>query len=247
MNTIIKAAVAALGLNFAALGAADAQNADSAANIARSLAASMDTSQSKAVKDTVTFLGATSHENIVEMNYETSDTAVFAQLKAAIEVQRTTLTSYFCNAERGDMLKMGVIVNVTTALQDSSDLIETTIDQTACEQLPVVQPVDAGTLAVMAEDIAAKENENQSAGWTPPFQAAGVVAHDNIVESRVVILDASLADDLKADTSRTAARVAGNTCPVYLTEIKQGIAFHDIFVLQGGAPVLDITIDRSAC
>jgi len=246
MNITIKAAAAALALNVVAINCAGAQNTDSVSDLARSLAASIDSSLSKGEKANVTFIGAISHENIVEMDYVTADAAVFANLKATAETQRTAFTSYFCNAERNDQIMKGVVVTIKTVLQDSSEVLEDTIDRSACQQQPEVRPADAGALAAMAQDIAANENKNQEA-WAPPFRAAGVVAHDNVVESRILVLDRSIAEELWADQSRALARIAGSTCPAYLAEIKQGIAFRDVFVLQGGEPVLDVMVDRSAC
>jgi hypothetical protein len=200
----------------------------------------------------VTFVSATSRDNIVEVRYVAKDNAIFARLKNNSDQMRLGKASYYCNESRISYLKQGVVIHEMIATSNNSDQFDFTFDKSSCDHLPNAKLAGSAALAELALTVAKVENEanKTEASGKPlnsPFQFNGATAHQGIVDERFVVRDASAKASVQASRGNMEGFARGYLCSKYRDFIFQGIVFHHFFVLADGSPVIDFTIDRSNC
>ena len=93
-------------------------------------------------------------------------------------------------------------------------------------------------------------NREQAAGKKssiPSFKFGGASVHDATVEEREIVSDQVMATRLQTKRKLIESYTTGLICGRDGAAIKQGVAFHIVYVLEDGSPVIDFTIDKSKC
>jgi hypothetical protein len=222
----------------------------SAAEAAKAVADTIDANTPKAQIGPLTFLSATSHDNIVDVQFAAKDATFFASEKAKLDDRRLALTRYYCSGHRVQFFNMGGVVRQITLAPDNRDRIEVIIDRAACANLanlPATKLADAESLARMAEAIATREHaDNSKATARGPIQY-DVASHDGVVEIHHIVTDPSVGQNIKAKSQHVIGVSTGYFCGKYGNELAQGLSIHEKFALADGSPVVDFTINRSSC
>ncbi len=232
-------------------GAAAAQNTAATqaqktpAEMARAIANTITATTHITPGSPITFVEATSHDNVVEIRFVVTDAAAFARFKANAEPARIAKTSYYCNESRIDYLKQGVVIHDILALSGGRDQVETTIDKSSCDRLPRPAQADAKTLTELALAAAKTENEPAENRSQSAFHFAGATAHQGVVDLRFVFRDAAAA--AAVDQQKLVAVLSVYMCTKYRDSIVRGLVFHPVFALANDPPTIDFIIDRSKC
>ena len=120
--------LAALNVGNVGAQTGDKTPAESAKMIARTI----DASTPKTPNAPITFVSATSHDNIVEILYSVKDAALFTNAKLRQEGMRLQIVQYFCSVGRIEYINSRVVILQSYVLSDKSDRIEITIDKSSC-------------------------------------------------------------------------------------------------------------------
>lgn len=245
----ILAAMAFVGAMSGEAGSqtADDQRGRALAETARAIAATINANTAKAAGAPITFEGATSHDNFVELTYVVGDAAAFSRLKSNADQVRRAKASYYCNDSRIAYLKQGVVMHEIVVKSDRGERLDFIFDMSSCGSLPTSKLADLKTLADLALSVAKAENETVQKGASSPFRLDGAVAHQGVVEERFIVLDASARANAQANRANIAGVLTGYYCTKYGDFISQGLVLHHFFVLPDGSPVIDFTIDKSRC
>jgi hypothetical protein len=225
---------------------ANNQGPKTPAEIAKAIAHTIGLSTLKTPGAQITFESATSHDNIVELRFVASDSAIFARLKSNADQMRLGKISYYCNESRIAYLKQGVVMREILATSGNTDQIEFTFDISTCDSLSKSKLADSKALAEFALSVAKTENESVGKSSNSPFRLDGVAARQGIVDLRFIVLDTS-ATATPASRGQIRGFLTGYFCSKYRNFISQGLALHHFLVLPDGTPVIDFTTDRSNC
>ncbi|MBO0759169.1 MAG: hypothetical protein J2P54_25290 [Bradyrhizobiaceae bacterium] len=216
--------------------------------MAKAIADTISANTIKSTQGPIVFQSATAHDNFVEIQYAAKDALFFARNKANFDSTRLALTRYYCSSSRVRFINDGVVVHQVMLAPDKSDRIEITVDRTSCANLPVQKLADPESLARMAQAVASRENAEKSASMTRgPFQFDAASADNSVVELHSVVMDESVAQNVKTKPEQLVGLLKGYFCGKYGDELGQGLSIHEKFTLANGIPVTDFTIDRSSC
>jgi hypothetical protein len=78
------------------------------------------------------FESAKSRGNVVEMRYIVNDLSSFDRFKGNSDKTGASFVTYWCSDSRIDVLRQGVVINITYARSDNKDRVEFTINKASC-------------------------------------------------------------------------------------------------------------------
>lgn len=241
----------------AALAAApQPAGAQSAAEIAKAIARTIEDSTPKTPSPLMTFISATAHDNVVEVRFAAQgDPQLFARAKANTEMQRIAMAHIYCHDDPAAPLNRGVVIHQVTVGPDGHDQIEITLDKAACAALASPPKLaDAKTRATLAQAVAQDVDSDKkslvpksSRKMKSPFRYDAAEAHDGVVEVHFIATDAVAGKGMQGNQATINGIFRGYFCAKYGDQIRQGVSLRPEFTLDDGTALFDFTIDRKSC
>ena len=215
--------------------------------MATAIAHTIDASLPKATEGPISFQGATSRDNVIDIIYIVRDPAAFTKLKESAEKTQRAMASYYCKGGRLSYINAGVVIRTVNATSDGHDRVETVVDRSACATLaPPPAMADAQALREMAQTVAQAANtEKTSIDGPLHFDAA--TAHDSMVEMHYTVADAAAGQSISANRVQLVGFLQGSSCAKYGDDLRRGLSLHYVFNLKDNSPVIDFTFDKSSC
>jgi hypothetical protein len=228
---------------------ADVQRPMVAARLAADIAREMNIRAPRVPSNApLAFGSATSHDQIVETRWVIKDPFLFSVFKNGLSSQlvRVTKATRYCTERNIAAMMRGVEIHEILTRADGSDPLDYKIDASLCEVLPKPPPTDAATLVELAREVARAENSRKPQPGAS-FRLDGAVPHGEVVEERLIVRDTSVRDGLLAERAHFEGLQKDYLCPTYRNDMFRGVAFHLVFMMSDGSPVLDVAINKSNC
>ena len=183
-------------------------------------------------------------KNIVERRTIFKDGRAFANAAAQRQRLQIGATRYMCKAERLAYLKRGVVFHDVFRGPGSADVFTFDIDDRACVSLEKPIVADMPTRTALAHDVA-KTLPNEHS--FPGSQFAGLTTNGGDIRLSYNIVALAFVDFFKYKSSEIRGKTQGMFCTKYGDSIHRGVNIHVIYQMDGGAPVLEFTVDNSIC